>query len=56
VISSLSLLLASAESTVGIGTTILFGLLLLAMIAGLALEERLHAKKSVITGVTAIVC
>ncbi|MBL4847275.1 MAG: hypothetical protein JKY65_17285 [Planctomycetes bacterium] len=54
--TSLALLLASAEPEVGTGTTILFGCLLLAMIAGLALEEKLHAKKSVITGVAAVVC
>ncbi|MCA8961902.1 MAG: hypothetical protein KDC38_15360 [Planctomycetes bacterium] len=36
--------------------TVLFGALLLAMIAALALEEKIHAKKSVIIGVFAIVC
>lgn len=52
----LTLLLASGDAAVGTGTTVLFGLLLVAMIAGLALEERLHAKKSVITGIAALVC
>ena len=41
---------------VGLGTTLLFAGLLLAMIAALALEEKLHAKKSIITGVFAVVC
>ena len=36
--------------------TALFGGLLLCMVVALALEEKLHAKKSVITGIGAIVC
>ena len=35
--------------------TLFFGLLLVAMIIALALEEKIHAKKSVITGVAALV-
>lgn len=50
-----SLFLASGEAhEVSGGTTALFGFILVAMIAALALEERLHAKKSVITGITAV--
>jgi Na+/H+ antiporter NhaD/arsenite permease-like protein len=37
-------------------TTLLFGALLVAMILSLALEEKLHAKKSLITGVFAVIC
>lgn len=36
--------------------TLIFGLLLAAMILCLALEEKIHAKKSIITGVFAILC
>jgi len=39
-----------------LGVTLLFALLLAAMIIALAMEEKLHAKKSVITGVFAVVC
>lgn len=39
---------------VSTGTTILFLAILVAMILSLALEEKLHAKKSVITGVFAV--
>jgi Na+/H+ antiporter NhaD/arsenite permease-like protein len=38
------------------GTTLLFATLLAGLITCLALEEKLHAKKSVIAGVFAIVC
>jgi Na+/H+ antiporter NhaD/arsenite permease-like protein len=38
---------------VPLSTTLLFALLLVAMILGLALEEKIHAKKSVIAGVFA---
>ncbi len=38
------------------GTTLLFAGLLVAMIACLALEEKLHAKKSVIVGSFAVLC
>lgn len=46
---------APHEHHVSIGTTIFFGCLLAAMIASLAFEEKLHAKKSIITGIFAIV-
>ena len=52
-LSSFSLL---AEATVPAGVRLLFALLLVGLIASLALEEKLHAKKSVIAGVFAIVC
>ena len=38
------------------GTTYLFAGILVAMILALALEEKIHAKKSLITGVFAVVC
>ncbi len=41
---------------VPMSTTLLFLSILVAMIASLALEEKLHAKKSIITGVFAVVC
>ena len=40
--------LASATADVSTGTTVLFGVLLAGLIACLALEEKIHAKKSVI--------
>ena len=40
---------------VPLGTTLLFLALLIAMVVSLALEEKLHAKKSVITGVFAVI-
>ena len=36
--------------------TTIFAVLLVAMILSLALEEKIHAKKSVIAGVFAIIC
>ena len=36
--------------------TVMFGLLLAGLITCLALEEKLHAKKSVIAGIFAVVC
>lgn len=48
-------LLASTTHVPG-AVTALFGLLLVGLIVSLALEEKLHAKKSVIAGVFAIVC
>lgn len=36
--------------------TLVFGAILVLMVVALALEERLHAKKSFITGVAAVVC
>jgi Na+/H+ antiporter NhaD/arsenite permease-like protein len=44
------MLLASAEHDVPVGLTLFFGLLLVALIACLSLEEQLQAKKSVIAG------
>ncbi|MDF1666563.1 MAG: hypothetical protein P1V97_32740, partial [Planctomycetota bacterium] len=38
------------------GVTLIFGILLALMIICLALEEKIHAKKSIITGVFAILC
>ena len=39
-----------------LGVTLFFGALLVGLIACLALEEKIHAKKSVIVGVFALVC
>lgn len=47
---------ASSHHEVSAGVTILFGLLLAGMILCLALEEKIHAKKSVITGTFAVIC
>ena len=49
------LLLASSEPVSG-AVTALFAILLVGLIACLALEEKLHAKKSFIAGMFAIVC
>jgi Na+/H+ antiporter NhaD/arsenite permease-like protein len=49
-------LLASAEHLVSGGITVLFASLLAGLILCLAMEEKLHAKKSVIAGVFAIIC
>lgn len=49
------LMLASTGHDVSKGTTALFAALLVGLIVCLALEEKLHAKKSVIAGVFAIV-
>jgi Na+/H+ antiporter NhaD/arsenite permease-like protein len=43
------------QPVVTTGVTVFFALLLVGMIAALALEEKLHAKKSLITGIAAIV-
>ena len=48
-------LLASAEG-VPIWVTVLFSLLLVGLIVCLALEEKLHAKKSIIAGCFAVIC
>jgi len=45
-----------AEATTSTGVRILFAILLVGLIACLAFEEKLHAKKSVIAGVFAVVC
>jgi Na+/H+ antiporter NhaD/arsenite permease-like protein len=47
---------AAAHAAVPLGVTLLFSAILLAMVACLALEERLHAKKSLIVGLFAVVC
>ncbi|MCA9033562.1 MAG: hypothetical protein KDA91_00465 [Planctomycetaceae bacterium] len=47
---------ANGDHAVSTGVTILFGLILAAMIAALALEEKLHAKKSIIVGTFAGLC
>ena len=44
----------SPHGEVSTGITIVFGAILVLMILALALEERIHAKKSLITGVFAI--
>ncbi len=51
-----SSLLLAAGAGVPFGVTALFAALLVAMITCLALEEKLHAKKSVIVGSFAVVC
>ncbi len=48
--------LASSAHPVSLGVTLLFAALLVGLIACLALEEKLHAKKSIIAGLFAIVC
>ncbi|MCH7685092.1 MAG: hypothetical protein IH899_00165, partial [Planctomycetes bacterium] len=45
-----------ASTSPGVGVQLLFGALLVGLITCLALEEKLHAKKSVIVGVFAVVC
>ena len=49
-------LLLLAETTVSAGVQLLFAALLVGLILSLAFEEKLHAKKSVIAGVFAVVC
>lgn len=50
------ILLAQSEHTASAGVTTIFALLLVSLVACLALEEKLHAKKSVIAGCFAIIC
>ena len=45
-----------AAHEVSTGVTLLFTFILLALIICLALEEKIHAKKSLIAGVFAVVC
>ena len=58
----MNVLLLAAESAehaaphVETWITVLFGLILVAMIASLALEEKIHAKKSIIVGTFAGLC
>ncbi len=54
--SLLSLAQADAEHAVSGWVTGLFAVLLVAMIAALALEEKIHAKKSIIVGTFAGIC
>lgn len=46
----------AAHSEVPFGTTMLFAAILVGLIASLALEEKLRAKKSLIVGIFAVVC
>ena len=45
-----------AVASVSWGVTAFFGLLLVGLVACLALEEKIHAKKSIIAGIFAIAC
>jgi Na+/H+ antiporter NhaD/arsenite permease-like protein len=47
---------AEGHAAVPTGITVLFGFILAAMIAALALEEKIHAKKSIIVGAFAGLC
>jgi len=55
-----SIFLAAADSpahdSVPMWMTLLFSALLVGLIACLALEEKIHAKKSIIAGVFALIC
>jgi len=51
-----AVLLLATQASAPLGVTILFGCLLAGLILCLALEETLHAKKSLIAGLFAIVC
>ncbi len=46
----------AAHHEVPFGTTMLFAAILVGLIASLALEEKLHAKKSLIVGIFAVIC
>ncbi len=46
----------AADHHVSTGVTVLFIVLLIAMITALAFEEKLHARKSIITAVFAVIC
>jgi len=50
------LLLTGTTPEVSPGVTLFFGALLVGLILSLALEEKLHAKKSVIAGIFAVLC
>jgi len=45
-----------AEGAVPLGVTLVFSALLVGLILCLALEEKIHAKKSIIAGVFALLC
>lgn len=47
---------SAVEHAVSMGTTVFFTIILTAMIVTLALEEKLHAKKSLIVGVYGVAC
>ena len=47
---------APAQEAVPLGTTLVFSALLIGLILCLALEEKIHAKKSIIAAVFALVC
>ena len=47
---------SEGEGEIPLSTTLFFGSILLALIVCLALEEKIHAKKSVISGLCAAVC
>ncbi len=51
-----SIVATGGHGEVPLGVTLFFAAILLAMIVCLALEEKIHAKKSVIVGVFAVVC
>lgn len=51
-----SFILIASAAPVAWQTTLLFAFLLVGLIAGLAFEEKIHAKKSIIAGTFAIVC
>ncbi len=53
---NLPLLMTEGSAEVPMGVTLFFGALLAGLILTLALEEKIHAKKSVIAGVFALVC
>ncbi len=46
----------AAHPEVRLGTTMLFAAILVGLIASMALEEKLHAKKSLIVGIFAVIC
>ena len=46
----------AAHPEVPLGTTMLFAAILVGLIASMALEEKLHAKKSLIVGIFAVIC
>ena len=50
------LIFANAEHEVSTSVTLLFAVVLVGLITCLALEEKIHAKKSIIAGVFAIIC
>ncbi len=54
--TTVSLLLGASDAHVGTPTTFLFAGLLVGLIACLALEEKIHAKKSIIAGGFAMLC